>query len=71
MLDKETLKIMDANKPYKRMLEEYDETRKFALDKTRKSFTIKNQTYLTLKKQAKAKNTSMSNLIDEMTRKLA
>jgi len=66
MLDKETLRIIEANKPYKKMLEEYDNTKKFALDKIRRSFTIKEKTHQKLKQEAQKKDTTMSHLIDEL-----
>ena len=64
MLDKEALRIIAGNEPYKKILAEYDKTHEFALDKIRRSFTIEKRTYWKLKQMAKEKGTSMSALID-------
>ena len=69
MLSQEIRKIMKENNKYAKMLEEYDKTGIFPLDKIRRSFTIKQMNYQKLKKISKRTEKSMSDLLDEMIEK--
>jgi len=62
----EIKKIMKENEKYAHMLEEYDRTGIFPLDKIRRSFTIKQMSYKKLKNLSKKMHKSMSDILDEM-----
>ena len=66
MLSKEIKRIMKENEKYTRMLEEYDKTGKFPLEKIRRSFTLKRMTINKLKKTSKDSGKSMSDIIDSL-----
>ena len=66
---KEIERIMKENDKYARMLEEFDRTGILAIDKIRRSFTIRNSTFSALKKQSKATGKPMSSLIDDAVEK--
>jgi hypothetical protein len=66
---KEIERIMKENEKYAQMLEEFDRTGVLAIDKIRRSFTIRNSTFSALKKQSKATGKSMSGIIDELVEK--
>jgi predicted DNA-binding ribbon-helix-helix protein len=51
------------------MLEEFDRTGILAIDKIRRSFTIRNSTFAALKSESKATGRPMSALIDELAEK--
>ena len=57
---------MKENERYAQMLEEYDRTGVFPLDKIRRSFTIKQMSYKKLKNLSKKMHKSMSDILDEM-----
>ena len=69
MLSQEIRQIMKENDKYARMLEEYDRTGMFPLEKIRRSFTIKRMNYNKLKSVSKKTGKSMSDLLDEMIEK--
>lgn len=62
----EIKRIMKENEKYAKMLEEYDKTGKFALDKIRRSFTLKRMTTDKLKKMSQETGKSMSDIIDKL-----
>lgn len=64
MLPPDIKKIMKANDKYAKMLEEYDRTGKFPLDKIRRSYTLKRMTINKLKKESERTGKSMSDIID-------
>jgi len=64
MLSQEIRRIMKENEKYTKMLEEYDRTGKFPLEKIRRSFTLKRMTINKLKKMSKKTGKSMSDIID-------
>ena len=66
MLSQAIRRIMKDNKKYTKMLEEYDRTGIFPLDKIRRSFTIKQMSYAKLKNMSDESGKSMSDLLDEM-----
>jgi hypothetical protein len=66
MLSQEIRRIMKENEKYANMLEEYDRTGKFPLDKIRRSFTLKRMTVNKLRKISKKTGKSMSAMIDKM-----
>ena len=57
---------MKENEKYANMLEEYDRTGEFPLDKVRRSFTLRKATMSRLKAASKKQGKSMSSLIDGM-----
>lgn len=59
-------RIMKENEKYLRILEEYDRTGVFGLDKVRRSFTLKNMTMSKLKSVSKTTGKSMSDIIDDL-----
>jgi hypothetical protein len=59
-------RIMKENEKYANMLEDYDRTGVFPLDKVRRSFTLKNMTMSKLKAASKATGKSMSDIIDDL-----
>ena len=63
---KELKRIMRENERYALILEEYDKTGKNPLKKTRQSFTIKRMNHERLKKEAKIRRESMSDILDEL-----
>jgi len=69
MLSKEIKDVLEKNMRYTRMLEEYDQTKEFTLDKTRRNFTVRRGTYWKLRKTSKKTGKSMSSLIDELVEK--
>ena len=66
MLSRDIERIMKENERYTKMLEEYDRTGKLAIEKIRRSFTLKRETIEGLKKISLKKGTSMSGLIEEL-----
>ncbi len=66
MLSKEIRDVLRENLKYTNLLEEYDETREFGLDKIRRSFTIRKSTYQRLKKMSEDSGKPMSALLDEL-----
>lgn len=63
---REIERIMKENEKYAKMLEEYDKTGVFPLDKVMRSFTVKNMTASKLKAVSKATGKSMSDIIDDL-----
>ncbi len=66
MLPREIRRIMKENEKYTRILEEYDRTGQFPLEKIRRSFTLKRITINKLKNLSKKKRKSMSKILDEL-----
>ncbi len=66
MLSQEIRRIMKENEKYANMLEEYDRTGEFPLDKVRRSFTLRKMTMNKLKKVSKKTGKSMSGIIDSV-----
>jgi len=66
MLSQEINRIMKENEKYAKILEEYDKTGKFPLEKIRRSFTLKRMSINKLKKLSKDKGKSMSDIIDSL-----
>jgi len=66
MLSQEIERIMKENEKYARMLEEYDRTGEFPLEKVRRSFTLKRISINKLKETSKNTGKSMSDIIDEL-----
>jgi hypothetical protein len=66
---KEIERIMKQNEKYAQMLEEFDRTGVLAIDKLRRSFTIRNSTFAALKSLSKATGRSMSDIIDGLVEK--
>jgi len=66
MLSRDIKKIMKENEKYAQMLEEYDKTGKFPLEKIRRSFTLKRMTVNKLKNVSKKTGKSMSDILDEL-----
>lgn len=64
MLSQEIRRIMKENEKYANMLEEYDRTGEFPLDKVRRSFTLRKATMRKLKAASKKTGKSMSGIID-------
>ena len=69
MLQRDIRRIMKENGKYIRILEEYDMTGEFPLDKIRRSFTLKRMTMDKLRKISKKKGKSMSGILDELVEK--
>ena len=59
-------KIMKKNEKYAKILEEYDRTGVFPLQKVRRSFTLKQMTINKLKSHSKKTGNSMSDIIDDL-----
>jgi hypothetical protein len=57
---------MRENEKYAKMLEDYDRTGKFPLEKIKRSFTLKRMTVDKLKKLSKQKRKSMSSILDRI-----
>jgi len=66
MLSREIKRIMEDNEKYAKMLEEYDRTGKFPLEKVRRSFTLKRMSLRKLKEMSKETGKSMSDIIDDL-----
>jgi hypothetical protein len=66
MLSQEIRRIMKENEKYANMLEEYDRTGEFPLDKVRRSFTLRKMTMRKLKEASKKTGKSMSAIIDNV-----
>ena len=66
MLSREIRKIMQENEKYAKMLEEYDRTGVFPLEKVRRSFTLRRMTMDKLKRASKKTGKSMSGIIDRI-----
>jgi hypothetical protein len=62
----EIRRIMKENEKYANMLEEYDRTGKFPLEKIRRSFTLKRMSINKLKTLSKDSGKSMSEIIDAL-----
>ena len=69
MQSKDIKDLIKENMRYTRMLEEYDKKREFPLDKTRRNFTIKKETYWKLKDVSKKTGKSMSDILDDVIEK--
>jgi predicted DNA-binding ribbon-helix-helix protein len=69
MLSKEIKRVLKENEKYNRMFERYDQTRKLDLDKTRRSFTIRESSYRKLKELSESTGKSMSSLLDRLIEK--
>ena len=69
MLSQEIRRIMKENEKYANMLEEYDRTGEFPLDKIRRSYTLKRMTVNKLKKVSQKTGKSMSAIIDNVVDK--
>ena len=63
---REIEKIMKKNEKYAKILEDYDRTGVFPLDKVRRSFTLKNMTMNKLKSHSKRTGRSMSKILDNL-----
>lgn len=57
-------KIMKENEKYAKILEEYDETGVFPLEKIRRSFTLKRMSFNKLKNISKKTGKSMSEILE-------
>ena len=66
MLPKDMKKILKENDKYAKMLEYYDRTGRFPLDKIRRSFTLKEMNITKLKGMSKKSGKSMSDILDEL-----
>jgi hypothetical protein len=66
MLSQEIRRIMKENEKYANMLEEYDRTGEFPLDKVRRSFTLRRMTIKKLKRVSEKTGKSMSAIIDNV-----
>ena len=66
---KEIERIMKEKEKYAQMLEEFDRTGILAIDKIRRSFTIRNSTFAALKSHSKSTGRPMSSLIDDIVEK--
>lgn len=66
ILPADILRIMKENEKYLNMLEEYDRTGVFPLEKVRRSFTLKRMTMDKLKRASKKTGKSMSDIIDNI-----
>ncbi len=66
MLSQEIRRIMKENDKYAKMLEDYDRTGEFPLDKIRRSFTLKRINIKRLKKKSEKTKKSMSDILDEL-----
>lgn len=66
MLSQDIKRIMKENEKYAKMLEEYDRTGEFPLEKIRRSFTLKRMTVNRLKDMSKRSGKSMSDIIDDI-----
>ena len=66
MLPQDIRRIMKENEKYLRVLEEYDRTGKFPLEKLRRNFTLKRMTMDKLKRLSRESGKSMSSIIDSM-----
>ena len=66
MLSQDIKRIMKVNEKYAKILEEYDRTGKFPLEKIRRSFTLKRMTINKLKESSKITGKSMSDILDEL-----
>ncbi len=66
MLSQDLRRIMKENEKYAKMLEEYDRTGEFPLDKIRRSFTLKRMTVNRLKAASSKTGKSMSSIIDKV-----
>jgi len=60
---------MKEKEKYAQMLEEFDRTGVLAIDKIRRSFTIRNSTFAALKSQSKMTGRPMSDIIDGLVEK--
>lgn len=65
-LPKNIKRIMKENEKYTNMLEEYDRTGKFPLEKIRRSFTLRRMTINKLKGTSEKTGRSMSDIIDNL-----
>lgn len=66
MLPQDIKRIMEKNEKYAEMLEEYDRTGKLPIEKIRRSFTLRRMTVSRLRRLARERHMSMSDLIDEL-----
>ena len=66
MLSPELRRIMKEDRKFTDMLEEYDRTGEFPLDKVRRSFTLRKMTMNKLKKVSRKTGKSMSAIIDSV-----
>jgi hypothetical protein len=69
MLQRDIERILKKNERYARILEEYDRTGKFPLEKTRRSFTLRRMTMDKLRSMSKKSGRSMSAIIDSVIEK--
>jgi len=69
MLSQEIRRIMKENEKYANMLEEYDRTGEFPLDKVRRSFTLRKMTMSKLRRTSEKTGKSMSAIIDNVVDK--
>lgn len=63
---REIEKIMRKNEKYAKILEEYDKTGVFTLQKVRRSFTLKYMTINKLKSHSKRTGKSMSDILNDL-----
>ena len=66
MLPRDIRRVMKDNKKYTDMLEYYDRTGRFPLEKIRRSFTLKEMNVAGLKQMSKKTGRSMSGILDEL-----
>lgn len=64
MLPKRYERILDKNDKYMKMLEYYDRTGRFPLDKIRRSFTLKEMNVTKLKEMSRKTGKNMSDILD-------
>ena len=65
MLPQDIRRIMKENKKFTDMLEYYDRTGRFPLQKIRRSFTLKEINITKLKEMSKKTGKSMSDILDD------
>jgi hypothetical protein len=70
MLPQDIRRIMKENDRYARMLEYYDRTGRFPLDKIRRSYTLKEINIARLKKASNKTGKSMSDILDGLLEKM-
>ena len=66
MLPKRYERILDRNEKYMKMLEYYDRTGRFPLDKLRRNFTLKEINVTRLREMSRKTGKSMSDILDEL-----
>lgn len=68
MLPKDIKMFMERHKEDLETFERYDRTREFDLDKVRRSFTLRRDTYNQLKEASRATGKPMSQIIEKLVK---